>query len=376
MNTSNRRRSNIVVSGINIQGGGSLTILESILNSLNKLDSSRFRVIAILSSELKFDLRKNSNIRFHWVQSYSYGYFRKIFYEYVVLNLISKKLLPDLWISMNGFTPIVASKAQVTYFHNVSIFYEASLREYILEPTLLIFKMFMSKFISFNIKKNSYIIVQQAWIRNRFSSRFGFPSENIIVSWPLLQEENKYLMKYPVNKTRDNFVFFYPALPRVFKNFELIIGAFEELLKYFPNCELWLTMKGSENIYARLLRQRCKNILNVRFLGLQSRHQMTDLYKNASCLIFPSKLESWGLPVSEAKTYGLPILSSDSLHLTESVGDYDQVLLFDQGSVSDCTLKMRLALEGKWKINKIDKIEPPFSNSWEDLSGRLASLIK
>ena len=47
------------------------------------------------------------------------------------------------------------------------------------------------------------------------------------------------------------------------------------------------------------------------------------------CLLFPSKLETWGLPLSEAKAYGKPILAANLPYAKETIGNYDFVSFFD-----------------------------------------------
>lgn len=54
------------------------------------------------------------------------------------------------------------------------------------------------------------------------------------------------------------------------------------------------------------------------------------LYNTSDCLIFPSKLETWGLPISEMKFFGKPILIADELYAKETVGGYDKVQFLKQ----------------------------------------------
>jgi glycosyltransferase involved in cell wall biosynthesis len=47
------------------------------------------------------------------------------------------------------------------------------------------------------------------------------------------------------------------------------------------------------------------------------------------CLLFPSKLETWGLPLSEAKAFGKPILAANLPYAKETIGDYEKVSFFN-----------------------------------------------
>ncbi|RVR64794.1 glycosyltransferase, partial [Citrobacter freundii] len=44
-----------------------------------------------------------------------------------------------------------------------------------------------------------------------------------------------------------------------------------------------------------------RGLQNIHFIGLKSKEKLDDIYRNETdALIFPSKLETWGLPLSEA----------------------------------------------------------------------------
>jgi glycosyltransferase involved in cell wall biosynthesis len=47
------------------------------------------------------------------------------------------------------------------------------------------------------------------------------------------------------------------------------------------------------------------------------------------CLLFPSKLETWGLPITEAKGFEKPVLLANLPYAKETVGNYDKVSFFD-----------------------------------------------
>ncbi|MEA2425456.1 MAG: hypothetical protein QOH13_1866 [Thermoleophilaceae bacterium] len=66
---------------------------------------------------------------------------------------------------------------------------------------------------------------------------------------------------------------------------------------------------------------------DVRILGWVPQAELEALYAAATCLVFPSLYEGFGLPVLEAMARGLPVASSDRSSLPEVAGD--AALLFD-----------------------------------------------
>ena len=45
-------------------------------------------------------------------------------------------------------------------------------------------------------------------------------------------------------------------------------------------------------------------------------------------MIFPSKLETWGLPITEYKLFNKPIIAADLPYAHETIGDYKKVIFF------------------------------------------------
>jgi len=60
---------------------------------------------------------------------------------------------------------------------------------------------------------------------------------------------------------------------------------------------------------------------DVRFLGWVDQAELEGLYRAASCFVFPSLYEGFGMPVLEAMRRGLPVACSDRASLPEVAGD-------------------------------------------------------
>jgi glycosyltransferase involved in cell wall biosynthesis len=73
------------------------------------------------------------------------------------------------------------------------------------------------------------------------------------------------------------------------------------------------------NVYAR---ERSGQLSpNVRHLGRVSDDDLALLYRQAVCLVFPSRTEGFGLPVLEAMALGCAVISSDAASLPEVCGE-------------------------------------------------------
>ena len=166
------------------------------------------------------------------------------------------------------------------------------------------------------------------------------------------------------------FTFVYPAFPRTFKNFEVVLAAARILEEsQVDNFELWLTTDATVNNYTARLVRKYSGLHNVRWLGLLSRQRVFELYGKADCLIFPSKLETWGLPITEFKLTGRPILAADLPYAHETVGDYDLAAFFDPDDPAHLAEMMRRASMGEAVFARSRGQEPamPYSRNWNEL---------
>jgi glycosyltransferase involved in cell wall biosynthesis len=82
---------------------------------------------------------------------------------------------------------------------------------------------------------------------------------------------------------------------------------------------------------------------DVRILGWVDQPELEALYRAATCLVFPSLYEGFGLPVLEAMARGLPVACSDRSSLPEVAGD--AALLFDPEDVGQIAGAIERLLE-------------------------------
>jgi glycosyltransferase involved in cell wall biosynthesis len=59
----------------------------------------------------------------------------------------------------------------------------------------------------------------------------------------------------------------------------------------------------------------------IRWIGFVDEEDKPVVYRNASCFVFPSRYEGFGLPVLEAMACGVPVVASNSSSLPEIIGD-------------------------------------------------------
>jgi glycosyltransferase involved in cell wall biosynthesis len=117
------------------------------------------------------------------------------------------------------------------------------------------------------------------------------------------------------NPRRDtsNPAFLYVASGEPHKNHRRLVHAWRLLGEAGVRPALWLTLDRAR--YSALVTE-VENAASVHGLhisnfGNVSRAEVQELYANASALIYPSTLESYGLPLLEARSAGLPLITAE-----------------------------------------------------------------
>src|SRR5207249_2741824 len=83
----------------------------------------------------------------------------------------------------------------------------------------------------------------------------------------------------------------------------------------------------------------------VCFPGYVSDEELIALYQMATCLVFPSLYEGFGLPVLEAMAAGCPVITSTTSALPEVAGNAE--LLVDQLTIQEIETAMRRVLQNE-----------------------------
>jgi len=81
---------------------------------------------------------------------------------------------------------------------------------------------------------------------------------------------------------------------------------------------------------------------NVRFLDYQPRAIVAEIYRHASCLVFVSLFEGFGIPILEAFHTGTPVVASEGTSCPEVAGD--AAILVNQEDAADVASGIRRAI--------------------------------
>ena len=337
-------KNKIVISGINIFEGGPLTIFHDTLMDFS--NRNNFNIVALVHDKTLFDNFKNTSIIFLEFKLSRKSYIFRFFFEYVYFYFLSLHLKPLYWISLHDISPNVIAKYKIVYLHNATAFAKNNFNYLFLQPKIFFFSLFYKYLYKINLKTNTYIIVQQCWFKKIITNNFHIDTKKILVAYPILGSNfSKKIFQ------SNNFIFIYPSLPRVFKNYELICESAVRLIRNdYHNFKLIITIDGSENRYSKNIYKKYKKYNNIHFVGILNKTQLNDLYNQANVLLFPSKIESWGLPLSEFMFFKKPIFCSDLPYANETLQNYKYCSFFNPNSINELYVLMKDAIDNKFNF--------------------------
>jgi glycosyltransferase involved in cell wall biosynthesis len=90
----------------------------------------------------------------------------------------------------------------------------------------------------------------------------------------------------------------------------------------------------------------------------------------ADCLVFPSKVETWGLPISEYMETGKPMLLADLPYAHETAAGSELTVFFPATDANALKDEMKKILNGD--VSGLVEVpckllESPKANSWKEL---------
>jgi glycosyltransferase involved in cell wall biosynthesis len=209
------------------------------------------------------------------------------------------------------------------------------------------------------INPRTEIFVQLEFIKKEFVKKFDFDGAKIHVIFPDLgipqapQMPNVQLEPEKIN-------LFYPAASLVYKNHALIFQTFMLIDELLTN-KIVLYLTNTRDEFE--LQPNYKNI-EIVFINKISHEEVIWLLNNVDALIFPSYIETLGLPLIEAASFGLPIIVADLPYSREVLDGYSGVKYLnyqDVGAWGDAIIELCL-VKGK----KYESYTKGNTKSWKD----------
>lgn len=322
----------IMVFDVAAEIGGALTVLNEFYE---KFKNDKINEYVFVVSKPEIQSTQNIKVlRFLWIKK---SWLHRLYFEHVVAPKLVKEYKADEVLSLQNIIVPHVKVPQCVFVHNALPFTEY--RFSILKNRVVwVYQNILSRLIYNSIKKADKVIVQTKWMKEKCISKLKVNEKNI----EILPPHVCIAVKEKFTWDKDNLsTFFYPASAAIFKNHEIIVEACELLFDYgIKDFRVVFTLSGNEDKNVlRLYRKVKEKRLPIDFAGSMKQEKVFEYYSR-SVLVFPSYIETVGLPLIEAKAYETPIIASDCSYSHEVLDGYGNAYFFDPFNSKELADKM------------------------------------
>ncbi|MDK6929009.1 glycosyltransferase family 1 protein [Klebsiella aerogenes] len=217
------------------------------------------------------------------------------------------------------------------------------------------------------LKNSKVILTVSDFSKNDIAENFKVNANRIKVIYNSVSEVFK---EYKKNDVIDSEAYILAVSSQNYhKNFHGLIRAFS---KYNGKLQLKI-IGGKTKAFSGIGLDT--NDERVSFLGRVSDEELARLYSGATCFIFPSLYEGFGIPPIEAQVCGCPVLSSDRASMKEVLRDSavyfnpendDEIISAINRVYADEKLRKSLIVKGELNAQRF---------SWYESASKLNTII-
>ena len=350
----------IIVNATALDKGGALAILEQFIETI---PSDKYEYIVLVNSGLKLtNSQKNIRIIYKRITSMMERFLWDTFG--IKSWLVENNVNPMATISLqNTNFRTKASIPNFIYFHNCIPFSEAKWNPFNRDERILWFyKHIYPFFVRLYINEKTEVFVQSNSLRESFAGYFNFPKDRIHVIVPRLRLQSHAKGNiYNLNLDKGQLNLFYPATPYIYKNHSTIIKAISLLGR---------SLQGKTTLHLTCERDELEYKINyadihfrINFMGKIDYNKVIQMYKEADALLFPSYIETVGLPLIEAASFGMKIIASDLPYSREALHNYSGVTFVEYYNISLWSEEITKLFKSKGQ--RYMPLELETSNSWQ-----------
>ena len=307
----------IIINATAADRSGALTILKQFIENI---PIGKYEYLIFINASIRLN-SSNPCVSLEPIQTN--GLLKRLSWDLVGLRkyLKNNEIDPVATISLQN-TNFISGKLvpNFIYYHNAIPLNDRKWNIFLKkERTLWFYKYLYPFLVRLLINNQTEIFVQSNFIKENFARRFNFPDKKIHVIHPDVKLPVSPASGHTLDSKLVNL--FYPATPFIYKNHKTIIKALSEL----DNAKqekvvLHLTCEKPDLI--KIIGDEIV-LFKINFLGSIDFNDIISIYHEADALVFPSFIETIGLPLIEAASVGMKIIVSDLPYSREALYGYE-----------------------------------------------------
>lgn len=353
------------------RSGGGLTILEDLFSFASATDTSNEWLFVLSDQNLQSGI---SRVRvMHTTATYR-GIVWRFAAEFTSGRKAISRFEPDVVLSLQNIdTPARGRRPLAIYMHQALPFADVSFSPFKRsERSIAVRQILLGRLIRGSVARAQVTFVQTKWIADAVSQACpGVNVKNIGYRLP-------YIATPPKQTSQQTTCFVYPASDAIYKDHITLRHAIKLWHSWEPNAgkvALTLTQDTFERIVGSLPADEARW---YDFIGLVPAGDLAKLYAK-SILIFPSYLETLGLPLYEARAHGCRIVAADTPHAREALDGYRLV----HYATARSSQELALAMSDAWKLRNVRDVSgsgpshdaPTPQSPWDMMLHTLGEII-
>ncbi|WP_018757567.1 glycosyltransferase [Paenibacillus terrigena] len=354
----------IVVVDVPADRGGALSILNDFYNFV-KDHGQRDQWTFIVSTPELEACDHIQVVRLPWIRK---SLLHRLGWDYCLAGRRIKKYRPDVIFSLQNIPIPFSQVPNIVYVHQSLPFQNVKRYSFFdrRERSMAFYQHVIGRLIKAGVRRANQVIVQSSWMKLAMIDQTQIQENKVAVIPPelIMPEIDRCSLKtgYPIQMNR----FFYPAGASHYKNHHCILQAARILLdRGYKDFTIEFTMNKDDNSLARELYTDAQQLEDcIRFIGPLAR---SDVYKKfaESVLLFPSYIETVGLPLIEARMIGGVILASNCNFSQENLAGYENARFFDPMDPLALTQEMEFIMQGGWSYSLPSGTPSRVNSGWQ-----------
>ena len=335
----------IVVNDIAASKGGAMTVLKDFYQCVKENDREN-EWIFLLSDKY---LEETENIKVITLPEIKKSGFKKLIFDFFTGKKFIKSLEPDVVFSMQNIITFGLKVPQVIYMHQSIPFQSVKNFSFFKgsERKIAVIQHLIGFIIKMSIKRADKTIVQTRWMREAVLQKCKITEDKIVNILPTVKDVASIVKREDFDKNR----FFYPTAPAMYKNNAAVFAADKILREEGIEHKIVLTLPPE------------KSVGQVECVGRLPYEQVLTEYSK-STLIFPSYIETIGLPLAEARAVGSIVLASDCPFCREVLEGYENAYFFKYDDHGELVRLMKAVINEEITVKTSEKPAVTGEDTW------------
>ena len=353
----------LAIDAVNIKSGGVIVHLDGILNNFK---SKNIDKIYVLINDKAFrSLQKRNNyskkIKFIKKEIFNKNILLIFLWQLFFLEKFINKKKCNRLVSLNGYY-LGSFKKTIIFSQNALPF--VGTKDY---KFFYRIKLFLQKYIHiYSINKFKNVIFVSKFQKKIIQKYLN----SLKIKYKIIYHgvDSGIIKKKTYSKNKWNFI--YVSQINLYKNQIILFQVFNKLIK--QGFKISLHCYGDNQINLSSDNNFIKIIKSI------NQKKINKIYQKYDSFIFPSSVESFGLPLLEASRAGLPICCS-GLSVFKEIIDKKNLITFNEKNPNDIERKIRnIIFMKKKKLKKIIKLNylRSLNFNWNKSSSQFFNFIE